>query len=396
VSNSGGGGKNQAPIIIKKVVKGGEGHHGGAWKVAYADFVTAMMAFFLLLWLLNVTTTDQKMGIADYFSPASPSKQESGAGGVLGGQTITVPGGQVSASSPPQLTVPVPSLPAAANAEDQVDDFQYSARGKPDGTKDKIGLSDDEKKGGVDEFEKLGGKDKADQLGGKAKLDKNHDGQIDAQELKEALAKQEAQQFQEAAAELRQAIQQVPELKDLQQNLIIDQTPEGLRIQIVDQEGYSMFPSGSAAMLPRTAQLMTLVSQAVAKLPNKLSVSGHTDSTPFSSGNYGNWELSTDRANASRRALIASGIDESRMLTVVGRADRDPLFPDDPKSPRNRRISIVLLREAFANPNGAADGAAPAGGAVPNAAVAPAPAPAPEAAPPAAVSPPAPLPAPAR
>jgi len=370
VASNAGGGKNQAPIIIKKIVKGGEGHHGGAWKVAYADFVTAMMAFFLLLWLLNVTTSEQKLGIADYFSPASPSKQESGAGGVLGGQTITVDGALNNQSSPPQLTVPVPSLPAAANAAEQVDDFKYSARGRPDGTKDKLGNTDQEnaggpsmgdQKGGLTSAELSGGIADLDRLGGKTEVDANGDGEVDAQELQEALAEYEAQQFQEAAEELRQAIQQVPELKDLAQNLIVDQTPEGLRIQIVDQEGYSMFPAGSAKMFPQTSQLMALVAQAVSKLPNKLSVSGHTDGIPFSGANpsYGNWELSTERANASRRALVASGIDEARFLTVVGKADRDHLFPGEPNSPRNRRVSIVLLRE---QPLGGLDGQAPADG----------------------------------
>jgi chemotaxis protein MotB len=380
VASGGGGGKNQAPVIIKKINKVEGGHHGGAWKVAYADFVTAMMAFFLLLWLLNVTTTDQKMGIADYFSPASPSKQESGAGGLLGGQTITAPGAQVNASSPPTLTVPVPSLPAAANAEDQVDDFTASARGRPNGTKDKIGTSDEAKQGGASDLDqkgqptpktdiggqalldKLGGQAELDKLGGRTSLDENGDGKIDQQELQEALAQQEAIQFQEAAQELRQAIQQVPELQELQQSLLIDNTPEGLRIQIVDQEGYSMFPLASAQMMPRTAQLMSVVAQAVQNLPNRLSVAGHTDSAPFSSNNYSNWELSSDRANASRRALVAAGVNESRFETVVGKADKDPLFPDDTKSPRNRRISIVLLREANAAGAAVDPTAAPAPG----------------------------------
>ena len=374
MASGGGGGKNQAPVIIKKINKIEGGAHGGAWKVAYADFVTAMMAFFLLLWLLNVTTTDQKMGIADYFSPASPSKQESGAGGLLGGQTITAPGAQVNASSPPTLTVPVPSLPAAANAEDQVDDFTASARGRPSGNKDKVGNSDQDKKAGASDLDKngqpspktdvggqalldkLGGQAELDKMGGRAELDKNGDGKVDEKELQEAVAQHEAMQFQETAQELRQAIQQVPELKDLQQSLLIDNTPEGLRIQIVDQEGYSMFPLASASMMPRTAQLMSVVAQAVQSLPNKLSVSGHTDSAPFSNNNYSNWELSTDRANASRRALVAAGVSPDRFETVVGKADKDPLFADDPKSPRNRRISIVLLRES---PGAAVPGIAP-------------------------------------
>ncbi|ACI98765.1 flagellar motor protein MotB [Rhodospirillum centenum] len=354
---AGGGGQNLAPIIIKKIKKGGEGHHGGAWKVAYADFVTAMMAFFLLLWLLNVTTSEQKQGIADYFSPASPSKQESGAGGVLGGQTITVPGAKINQSSPPQLTVPVPSMPASANSEEQVEDFDSSTKGRPDGTQDKVGQGEAGDSGGPGDS-RLDALEKAGEI---RQADKNRDGKIDEKELKEALAKLEQEQFQRTAQELRQAIQQVPELRELSQNLVIDNTPEGLRIQLVDQEGYSMFPSGSANMLPQTAQLMALVAQAVGKLPNHLSVSGHTDSTPFAAGSSrSNWDLSTERANASVRALLAAGVPENRIDQVTGRADRDHLFPDDPRSPRNRRVSIVLLREQELAGGAAPAGAAPA------------------------------------
>ncbi|MFM2045156.1 MAG: hypothetical protein RLY86_3732 [Pseudomonadota bacterium] len=349
-----GGGNDKAPIIIKRIKKGEEGHHGGAWKVAYADFVTAMMAFFLLLWLLNVTTAEQKMGIADFFSPASPSKQESGAGSVLGGQTITVDGAQVNASSPPQITVPTPSIPASGNAQEQVEDFTDSAPGRPT-EQDLTGRGAGEKPGGLGEVEGLAALEAAGQ---RDAADTNRDGRVDSQELQEALARLEQQRFEEAVKQLRQAIQSVPELQTLAESLIIDQTPEGLRIQLVDQFGYSMFPSGGARMLPQTAQLMGAVAQAVRQLPNRLSISGHTDGIPFRQGaGYSNWELSSDRANASRRALEAAGISPDRFESVNAMADRDHLFPEDPNSPRNRRISIVLLRE---QPGGAV-GPAPAG-----------------------------------
>lgn len=359
------GGEEKAPIIIKKINKGGEGHHGGAWKVAYADFVTAMMAFFLLLWLLNVTTAEQKMGIADYFSPASASKQTSGAGGVLGGTTVTVSGSLANSSSPAGLTVPVPTLQGAANSEEQNEDMQESSSGKPT-EQDATGRGAGEKEGGWTAVDTVNGLATLAAAGETASADKNRDGKVDEKELREALAKHEQAQFAKAEAELRQAIQQIPELRDLAKNLVIENTPEGLRIQLIDQEGYSMFPSASAKMLPQTAQLLSQVAQVVAKMPNKLSISGHTDSTPFSAGaSYGNWELSTDRANASRRALEASGVPNDRFETVVGRADRDHLFKDDPNSPRNRRISIVLLREnpmmgtgAAGRPAGTGQGAA--------------------------------------
>lgn len=354
--------EEKAPIIIKKIKKGGEGHHGGAWKVAYADFVTAMMAFFLLLWLLNVTTAEQKMGIADYFSPASASKQTSGSGGVLGGQTIRVEGAMVNSSSPPGVTVPTPTMPAAANSDEQTDDMQDSSTGRPT-EQETTGKGAGAKEGGWTRGDVVNGLAVLERAGEKDAADKNKDGAVDEGELKEALAKHEESQFAKAEAELRQAIQQIPELRNLAQNLIIDKTPEGLRIQLVDQEGYSMFPSGSAKMQPQTAQLLSQVAQAVSNLPNKLSISGHTDSIPFGSGaSYTNWELSSDRANATRRALEAMGVRDDRIETVVGRGDRDHLFKDDPNSPRNRRISIVLLRGNGARPDsgGGNGGAAPA------------------------------------
>ncbi|WP_119678606.1 flagellar motor protein MotB [Indioceanicola profundi] len=332
---AGGSGNDQAPIIIKKIKRGEEGHHGGAWKVAYADFVTAMMAFFLLLWLLNVTTSEQKMGIADYFSPASPSKQESGAGGILSGRTITVEGSKANASSPPQITLPTPSIPSSNAPDDGMEDFESSADAAAGSEADGQGRSP-----------YIEGMAELDAAGRRAEADRNRDGELSPEEVRDALAKLEQERFDEAVRKLRQAIQAVPEMQTLAESLIIDQTPEGLRIQLVDQFGYSMFPSGGAQMFPQTAQLLSAVAQAVARLPNRLSVTGHTDGLPFRQGaGFSNWELSTDRANASRRALEAAGVSPDRFESVIGRADKEHLFPEDPNSPRNRRISIVLLRE---------------------------------------------------
>ncbi|WP_207478982.1 flagellar motor protein MotB [Arenibaculum pallidiluteum] len=331
-------GQNQ-PIIIKRKKKGGHAaHHGGAWKVAYADFVTAMMAFFLLLWLLNVTTAEQRRGIADYFSPASVARSTSGSGGVLGGLTITVPGAMISPGSPiaidtPMQTRPGEDSPKPSKSEEE-NDFPQS---------------------------------------GKAERQSP-----DERQVAEALARQEAQQFAEAERKLFETIGGIPELAHLAKNLVIDQTPEGLRIQIVDEANYSMFPLGRSDMFPQTRQLMEQVAKVVGSLPNRLSITGHTDSTPFATGGgtYGNWELSTDRANASRRALIQAGIPEDRISTVVGRADRDHLVADQPNSPRNRRIGIVLLRER--PPSLPLPAAGPAAAAPPKGpAASPAPAPAP-------------------
>ncbi|MGQ9369955.1 flagellar motor protein MotB [Azospirillum sp. A39] len=338
----------EQPIIIKKKKGGHGGHHGGAWKVAYADFVTAMMAFFLLLWLLNVTTSDQRKGIADYFAPVSVSRETSGSGGLLGGQTITAPGAQLSPSSPMSADVPTSGPPGyqTNEVEDADEASEVTASGGPN-TGDPAGQRPNETR--FEYQERL--EQMAQQMGvpGQKLGEKLSDFAERVNEASDVLniAQKEARQFQQAAAEIRQAVQSIPELEPLAQNLMIDQTPEGLRIQIVDQDRVSMFPGGSSQMYPQTRQLVGQLAQVLAKLPNRLSISGHTDAVPFASNaSRDNWDLSTERANATRRALVAGGIPEARVQDVVGRADRDLLVPDQPASPRNRRISIVLLREA--------------------------------------------------
>ena len=291
---------NAPVIIIKRRKKGGhEAHHGGAWKVAYADFVTAMMAFFLLLWLLNATTEEQKKGISDYFAPTTASRSQTGSGMILGGMTAGAPGARVSRTTAPSITVDL--RPSSTDAES-------------DGTVD-TGKKDDAENKNLSQ--------------------------------EEVLAKQEAAAFQKAERELKQAMQEVPELKGLEKNLLIDTTEDGLRIQLVDSDGQPMFASASAKPLERTTALLAQVGRVIQALPNKIQVSGHTDAVPFRGGSksYGNWELSADRAGASRRILVDSGFTPERVSMVVGRADQDPLVTDDLNSPRNRRISIVLLRE---------------------------------------------------
>jgi chemotaxis protein MotB len=156
----------------------------------------------------------------------------------------------------------------------------------------------------------------------------------------------EEQKFEQIERDLRQAMQSVPELARLVENLQIERAPEGLRIQIVDQARSSMFPLGSAAMYAPTKALLVQVARAIARLPNKVSIAGHTDSVAYRrTDGYDNWSLSLDRADATRRTLIAGGLDGQRIATVIGKADTEPMFPDDPRDPRNRRISITLLRE---------------------------------------------------
>jgi len=299
------------PIIIKKIKKGGHGHHGGAWKVAYADFVTAMMAFFLLLWLLNATTEEQKAGLADYFSPASVSNPNSGSGGVLGGKTISVEGNQVSAGGPSEGGVTLPLPP----------DIKTPNEAEGDGAGE----------GGDGEPEE-----------GESKTAE----EINKENLEKMLAQREQEQFEAAEQALREAIEAVPELEELQDSLLIEQTPEGLRIQLIDQDGLSMFASGSAKPNEHLIQLINLVTKVVTQLPNKVSISGHTDSSPYKTDNgYTNWELSSDRSNAARRLMIDAGLGQERVANVQGRAATEPLLPEDTTDSSNRRISIVLLRE---------------------------------------------------
>lgn len=304
---------NQPVIIVRKKKKGGHGgHHGGAWKVAYADFVTAMMSFFLLLWLLNVTTSDQRKGIADYFSPMAISRSEGGSGGVMGGTSITSPhGAEISSSSP-------------VGPDDQT----AATVGKGDqGEEDIAGKSTDE----LTEDEK--------NAAYQEKLSK------DAEELAQAM-KAEEEKFKQAEGDLLRAIMETPGMKELAQHLVIDRTPEGLRIQIIDRDKFSLFPSGSSSPYEKGRDLLRLVGKVISRLPNKISVTGHTDSSPFSSASRrDNWDLSTDRANVSRTELEVGGVPDARLARVVGLADRDPFVKNDPKDSRNRRISIVLLRQ---------------------------------------------------
>jgi chemotaxis protein MotB len=334
---------NQPVVIIKKKGKGhGGGHHGGAWKVAYADFVTAMMAFFLLLWLLNVTTDDQKKGIAQYFTPESVSRSTSGSGGILGGSSMS-PGAMPRDAA--GLVMGIPLAPTGEQSDSEAPDKtappENSANPDPDA---------EELAAAIKEAKEAGLKDKDN--------DKDLQG-MTKEELQKALTEKEEKEFNKAEADLKQAIQELPELKPLQENMIIDRTPEGLRIQIVDQQKTAMFPVGSPTPNEQMRQLMFLIAKVMSRLPNAVSVTGHTDSLPYPPGaQYTNWELSSDRANASRRSLIDGGLAATRVKYVTGKAETEPLFKENPADPRNRRISVVLLRDAPLPADGAA--AAPA------------------------------------
>jgi len=272
-------------IVIKKVKKGGHGAHGGAWKLAYADFVTAMMAFFLLMWLLGSTTKEQRKGIADYFKdPWQPVASVTGGqstgdrNNIIkgGGQDVTTSEGQVKLTNEGKREV------VAENSE----------------TDTQEALEQDQKK-----LESL--KDKLNQL-------------IKTDDL----------------------------LHQFESQLKIDITREGLRIQIIDQEKRPMFAAGSARMEPYAAQILDQLAPLINELPNRFSISGHTDAKPLGNSlGYTNWELSTDRANAARKELVRGGLKQEKMMRVVGLADSVPLNQGDPFDPINRRISIVILNK---------------------------------------------------
>ena len=290
------------PVVIKKVKKViGGGHHGGAWKVAYADFVTAMMAFFLLMWLINTTSPEQKRGIANYFAPSSVSRSSQGSDGLLGGTAFQEDGARASGSN-------------RKIDEELSEETERSSSG------------------GSAEGQKSSSEPTADALA-------------------QAMADRETAEFASAEASLRQAMQDLPDYAELSRNLIIEQTPEGLNIQLVDQEGRAMFQGSSATPLPRTQRLLNMVSKVIQQLPNRISISGHTDSIAPGASGYSNWDLSADRANAARRILEKAGVEGDRIYEVAGKGDREPLYPDDPDLPANRRISIVLLREAPVMPS---------------------------------------------
>jgi chemotaxis protein MotB len=280
-----GDAKKLQPIIVKRVKKGGHAAHGGAWKIAYADFVTAMMAFFLLMWLLGSTTEGDKKGIADYF--ASPLKVALAGGAGSGDASHVVKGG----------------------GEDLTRSGGQVKRGDVDAEKKTINLA----------------------------------------ALKAEQRRAEVTRLQEIKNTIEQKIQGSDRLKALSSQLRLDMTRDGLRIQIVDEQNRPMFASGSPVVQPYMRELLQAIGAILTEVPNLLTLEGHTDALPFSGGErgYSNWELSADRANASRRELVAGGLAENRVLRVQGLASSQPFDREDPTSAANRRISIIVMnREA--------------------------------------------------
>ena len=276
-----GDSKKLQPIIIKRIKKGGHAPHGGAWKIAYADFVTAMMAFFLLMWLLGSTAEGDKKGIADYFN--SPMKVALGGGSGSGDSSSII-------------------------------------------------------KGGGEDLTRSGGQVKK--------------GDIEAEKRTLQLKALKAEQRRAEVARLEALKKQVedmiaanPKLAAMKSQIRLEMTRDGLRIQIVDEQSRPMFDSGSAIVKPYMRDLLYEIGSVLAEVPNRLTLEGHTDAQSFGAGErgYSNWELSSDRANASRRALNAGGLPEDRMLLVQGMASSVLFDPKDPQSPANRRISIIVM-----------------------------------------------------
>lgn len=273
---------SQQPIVIKRIKKVAGGHHGGAWKIAYADFVTAMMAFFLLMWLLGSTSKGDLEGIAEYFSTPL---------------AVALSGGSGSGDSSSVI------------------------------------------KGGGTDLTRRAGQVK------KGEVEANRKINLEAARAERERA--ELARLERLKAKIEKAIDANPSLKKFKKQLLLDITTDGLRIQIVDEQNRPMFASGRATLQPYTKIILHEIGKMLNDVTNRISLSGHTDAAAFSSGEkgYSNWELSADRANASRRELIAGGMDTEKVLRVVGLSSAVLFDKNDPFNPINRRISIIVMNE---------------------------------------------------
>ena len=273
---------SQRPIVIKRIKKVSGGAHGGAWKIAYADFVTAMMAFFLLMWLLGSTSKAKLEGIAQYFQ--TPLK-------------VALAGGEGSGDSSSVI------------------------------------------KGGGTDLTRSLGQVKQGETEGKKTIN------LDASRAKKE--QEESQRLKDIKDKLDKAVASNPKMQQFKKQMKIDITSEGLRIQIIDDKNRPMFDSGGAVMKPYTRDILREIGKTLNELPNRISLSGHTDAVAYAGGDagYSNWELSADRANASRRELVAGGLEDGKVLRVVGLGSAIPFDKNDPNSSVNRRISIIVMNK---------------------------------------------------
>ncbi|MDO9242677.1 MAG: flagellar motor protein MotB [Rhodocyclaceae bacterium] len=273
---------SQQPIVVKRIKKGGGAAHGGAWKIAYADFVTAMMAFFLLMWLLGSTSKGDLKGIADHFQTPLLVAMFGGSG--AGDASSIIQGG---------------------------------------------------------------GQDLSQAHGQVKRGDTKSERKISEKRMKEEFERMEKERLQRLKVDIEALIEASPTLKQFKNQLLIDITSEGLRIQIVDERNRPMFDLASSELKPYTKQILREIGPLLNKVDNRISLSGHTDATPYAGGDrgFGNWELSTNRANASRREMIAGGLDDAKIIRVLGFASTVLYDKAQPQSAINRRISIVVLNK---------------------------------------------------
>ncbi|WP_043339956.1 flagellar motor protein MotB [Belnapia moabensis] len=282
--------KHKRQIIVKRAHAAHDDEHGGQWKIAYADFVTAMMAFFLVMWLLSSTTEVQKEGIAKFFTSSNSVDMPAGTGMLEGGRSVMTAG--ASRQESPE---------SAEGGVAQNEDSGAAAREANAQTADGSGA---------------------------AARDRIERQRLDAMKA----------EFE------RQMLTDQGELHSFASSILVEMTPEGLRLQLFDREGAPMFLPASAEPTPRLSRMLGVVGSVLASVPNEVVVAGHTDAQPLGRGSYGNWELSTDRANNSRRVLERSGLLPGRVFRVEGKAASEPLFADQLTDPRNRRIVITVLR----------------------------------------------------
>ncbi len=323
----------KATIIIRREEVVEDGHHGGAWKVAYADFVTAMMAFFLLMWLINATTQEQRRGLADYFSPNNVlGRTTSGFGKPFGGLTPNIDGSMASDRGAVRMVM-APPHPVIDTEDDEGDTPARASVARREPGPALLPTAQD------DVTEQASPSPQPQPTLGAARPSTPSEAELQA-----ALDRRERATFEHAADQIRDAVRSDPALADLARQLAIDITPEGLRIQIVDEDRRPMFPSGSAAPNERARGLLAKIAPVLMRLPEPIAIGGHTDATPYKGGERSNWDLSADRANATRRLLADAGLPETRMRSVAGHADKDPLLPAEPTAAANRRIAILVLR----------------------------------------------------
>jgi chemotaxis protein MotB len=357
-------------IIFKKVSGGHGGGHGGAWKIALADMMTAMMAFFLLMWLLGATNKEQRKGLGEYFRAKTSLltlSNVAGTAGVLTGKTIGEADGfpdPAVANNMMQPVVPVASTdstdrnkaPEGVQSQTQQNDEGVGKSGNSDGTKaggdsaqsgtgaktkDSEGKSGTAKSG---ESEGQGKAESGDASGGDQP--KAAPGEMTEEQKKAAAAAADQKAFEKIEKEIKATLEQNPDLKKIAGQMKFVRDKEGLRIEIIDQADFAMFAIGTTNFLPKAQEVMSDVAKSIKDLPNKIAIRGHTDGFAYSQADkMNNWRLSAQRADSTRRFLTGEGIDEKRFMKIEGVADREAYNADNPLDPRNRRISITVLAQ---------------------------------------------------